>query len=250
MHAAPRNDESTNGPESDAIPVFAGNNDNMSYGAGSMVSFLRHLTSNADQNEMSKSLPGNRRAEPSVMQRAARSAPLLPRRSLADDFVFCFFEYYHPVFPVLNRHEFQRQYDQLWSPSGQSEDQTAISEQDEAAFAAIVNLVFGIGSRISQAIEPEEKRSVPETFYHKARELYPYDILASGSFPALQMLLLLGLYLQATQRSAECWNSIGLAVRVAQSLGLHDDRSKHIDTIPSDVDLRRQVWHLCIQMDR
>ena len=91
---------------------------------------------------------------------------------------------------------------------------------------------------------------IPEDFYKRARDLYRYDLLASGSFEVLQMLLLIALYLQATQCAAECWNSLGLAIRIAQSLGLHADREKDSTSSPNQMQLRRQIWHLCVQLDR
>lgn len=60
----------------------------------------------------------------------------------------------------------------------------------------------------------------------------------------------MALYLQATQNSAECCNSFGLAIRVAQSLGLDVEGGKDRLLSSRDLNLRRQVWHLCVQMDR
>ena len=234
-------------PGGDGIPTFASPNDSTTYGSASMVAFHRHI--------MSSTARSNTRQPPSVNartsgSRSTRSTALLPRRSSADEFVYCFFEYFHPIFPVLNRPDFKRQYESLWTASDQDRDDPGITEQDEAAFAATLNLVFAIGSRISSTVEPEEKRRVPEDFYQRSRDLYRYDLLATSSFAVLQMLLLIALYLQATQRAAECWNSLGFAIRVAQSLGLHADRDKDCTSSHNRVQLRRQVWHLCVQLDR
>lgn len=181
--------------------------------------------------------------------RPSRSMAVLPRRSSSNNFVYCFFEYFHPLYPVLYRPGFQRQYEQLWISSASDEHQLEATEQDEAAFAASLNLVFAIGSRISPEVHSEEKRSVPEDFYRRARELYAYDLLTASSLPALQMLLLMSLYLQGTTHPAECWNSLGLAIRVAQSLGLHLDHGKDDPCSQQDANLRRQIWHLCTQLD-
>ena len=182
--------------------------------------------------------------------RSSQTMALLPRRSSADEFVYCFFEHFQPIFPVVNRPDIERQYERLWTPSSQNEDEPTTTDQDETAFAATLNLVFAIGSRISSLVQPEEKRIVPEDFYQRARELYRYDLLASSSFVVLQMLLLIALYLQATQRAAKCWNSLGLAIRVAHSLGLHVDREKDCTNFPKQMQLRHQIWDLCVQLDR
>ena len=237
-------------PDSDVIPAFAGSNDSTSYGAASMVAFYRHIASSH--------VPSNTRQPPVVTTnissatrlRSSQTMALLPRRSSANEFVYCFFEHFQPIFPVVNHPDFERQYERLWTTPSQNEDEPTTTDQDEAAFAATLNLVFAIGSRISSSVKPEERRIVPEDFYQRARDLYRYDLLASSSFAVLQMLLLIALYLQATQRAAECWNSLGLAIRVAQSLGLHVDREKDCTSSPKQIQLKRQIWHLCVQLDR
>ena len=235
-----------NVPDSDGLPAFAGPNDLTSYGSASMVAFHRYVASPDDRKQQP---PRNGRALLAKGSRPCRNMALLPRRSSADDFVYCFFEYYQPVFPILHRQDFERQYEQLWSPGREDDATPMTTEQDEAAFAATLNLVFAVGSRISPSVEINEKLSVPENFYRRARDLFPYDILMASSLPVLQMLLLMALYLQATQYSAECWNSLGLAIRIAQSLGLHSEGGKNGSMSPEELNFRRQIWHLCVQMD-
>lgn len=235
-----------NVPDIDGLPAVAGVNDSTSYGSVSMVAFHRYITSPDDRQKLP---PTNTSAIPAKGSRPSRNMALLPRRPSADDFVYCFFEYYQPVFPILSRQDFMRQYEQLWNPSRQDDALRTSTEQDEAAFAATLNLVFAIGSRISPSVEAHEKRSIPEDFYRRARDLYPYDLLMASSFPVLQMLLLMALFLQATQYSAECWNSLGLAIRVAQSLGLHIDSGKNRSISAEELNFRRQIWHLCVQLD-
>ena len=231
---------------SNGLPAFTDVNESTSYGSASMVAFHRYITS---PDGKQKPPPPNARASPAKGYRPSRNMALLPRRSSADDFVYCFFEYYQPVFPVISRRDFTRQYERLWNPSPQDDALSMGSEQDEAAFAASLNLVFAIGSRLSPSVDVDEKRCVPEDFYKRARELYPYDLLMASSVPVLQMLLLMAQYLQATQYSAECWNCLGLAIRVAQSLGLHADCGKNRALPQEERNLRRQIWHLCVQLD-
>lgn len=237
-------------PDSDGIPAFAGSNDSTSYGSASMVTFYRQIASSDPSSATRQPLPLDTKPPKVAGSGSSRHLALLPQRSSADDFVFCFFEYFQPVFPVLNRPDFEREYEGLWNSSSRNEDATLTTGQDEAAFVAVVNLVFAIGSRISSFLGPEEKQIVPEDFYQRARNLYRYDLLASSSLRALQMILLIALYLQATQHAVECWNSLGLAIRVAQSLGLHADSGKDRTSSQTQLHLRRQVWHLCVQLDR
>ena len=97
-------------PYSDGIPAFAGSHDSTSYGPTEMVAFYRHIASSH--------APGNTRQLPVVTSnipstiglRSNQTMALLPRRSSADKFVYCFFEHFQPIFPIVNRPDFERQY--------------------------------------------------------------------------------------------------------------------------------------------
>ena len=75
------------------------------------------------------------------------------------------------------------------------------------------------------------------------------DLIQDRSILTVQCYLLLGQYLQSTNDSQKCWICVGLAIRVAQSLGFD---------IPSTIEARldheaetiRRVWHGCVLMDR
>ncbi len=58
-------------------------------------------------------------------------------------------------------------------------------------------------------------------FYARAKSLLSFDMLGRGSIGLVQALLLMGQYLQSTESSGLCWNVVGLAIRVAQRIGLH-----------------------------
>lgn len=92
----------------------------------------------------------------------------LPRRTAADGFVYSFFEYYQPVYPVLYRPDFQRRYESLWMSAAEDSVGEGETEEDEAAFAATLSIVFAIGSRISPSADISQKVSVPDDFYQRA----------------------------------------------------------------------------------
>ena len=66
---------------------------------------------------------------------------------------------------------------------------------------------------------------------------------------AVQFLLLMGQYLQGTQRSVETWTIHGLAVKAALQLGLHSSKaSKHLS--PLIQEYRKRTWYGCVILDR
>ncbi|EME77312.1 uncharacterized protein MYCFIDRAFT_60126 [Pseudocercospora fijiensis CIRAD86] len=231
------------------------------YGPSSTVAFLRHVMpkqgtatppdSGALDSRSINSEPRPRSAAPLPERVLPRNDGLavLPRRRQADNFLLCYWEFIHPLFPVLHKPTFTRKYEALWLDSEmiQREHDT---EAEEAAFMSTLNLVFAIGCKFSGLVEPAQKQSVAEDFFQKSRQAYPFDVLDSNSISVVQMLVLTGVYLQSTQHASRCWNSIGLAIRMAQCLGLHVDHNGRHSMSQVELQMRRRIWHTCVSLDR
>jgi hypothetical protein len=71
----------------------------------------------------------------------------------------------------------------------------------------------------------------------------------TGSFQLVQILLLFGQYLQSSNNPHQCWIVVGLAVRTAQSLGLHLPETSAQIRSPRRQQLARKVWCGCVLMD-
>ncbi|CAB5216480.1 unnamed protein product [Rhizophagus irregularis] len=85
------------------------------------------------------------------------------------------------------------------------------------------------------------------SFYTKARELLR-DEFDKPSISVVQALLLLSVQISG-QKDSITWVYIGLAIRIAQDMGLHRDSAKwNIDERQSEV--RRRVWWACVVVDR
>lgn len=94
----------------------------------------------------------------------------------------------------------------------------------------------------------QDRHVVSERFFARCQEYLYIDILDQGSFALVQTLLIIAQYLQSTQSPSRCWNSLGLACRIGQGLGLHvEEPNSQFD--PSQVEMRRRVWHGCNIMD-
>lgn len=141
-----------------------------------------------------------------------------------------------------------RKYERLWvdNAGAHSEFDT---EAEEATFTSTLNLVFAIGSRFSSLVDAAQKPIVADNFYQRSRQAYPFDILDSTSIALVQMLLLTGVYLQSTEYASRCWNSIGLAIRMAMSLGLHVDNSGRKAMSQVEREMRHRIWHSCVNLD-
>ncbi|KXT11592.1 hypothetical protein AC579_3123 [Pseudocercospora musae] len=238
--------------KADGLATIASGNDRSMYGPSSTVAFLRHVMPN--QGTATSPDPGALDARSINSEPRPRSAApmpervlpqtdglaVLPRRRQADNFLLCYWEFIHPLFPVLHQPTFTRKYEALWIDSDvtQREHDT---EAEEAAFMSTLNLVFAIGCKFSTLVEHAQKQSVAEDFFQKSRQAYPFDVLDSNSISAVQMLVLTGVYLQSTQHASRCWNSLGLAIRMAQLLAMTFGRPSMLGTttdvpIPGAID--------------
>lgn len=69
----------------------------------------------------------------------------------------------------------------------------------------------------------------------------PQLIFETGSLPLLQVMLLLSNYAQKRNKPNTGWNYLGLAVRMALSLGLHRELPDW-DISLLEKEIRRRVW--------
>ncbi|KAH6984056.1 fungal-specific transcription factor domain-containing protein [Ilyonectria destructans] len=121
---------------------------------------------------------------------------------------------------------------------------------DDPVMLATLNLVLAIGCRFTQSVHQGSREFLSDQLYQRARGLVPIDALDVASLPAVQMLLLTAVHLQSTTYSSRCWNIVGLAMRVAQSLGLHLNRSESGTSNQLEREMRRRVWYTCVILDR
>ncbi|KAH8800258.1 fungal-specific transcription factor domain-containing protein [Xylogone sp. PMI_703] len=173
---------------------------------------------------------------------------ILPHRHAADEFLSCYWEFIHPIFPVLHKQTFLGLYKKLWMPAGDVAGRFDNSV-GETIFHVSLNLVFALGCQFSNVIIPAKKMSCADEFYQRSRKLTNFEIMDSAQLSLVQMLLLTGIYLQSTEHVTRLWNVIGLAIRAAQCLGLHsNEASVHLES-QLDREIRRRIWYNCVLLD-
>ncbi|KAF5681232.1 hypothetical protein FHETE_21 [Fusarium heterosporum] len=139
-------------------------------------------------------------------------------------------------------------YDKLWQQSispACSYKQT----NDEVVFHATLNMVFALGCQRSEHISSAERIRFADSFYKRSQQLISIETLDFSSLQIVQLLLLRAIYLHYTKYADRCWNMVGVAVRVAQGLGLHLEQSSSSSN-QLKREMRRRVWHNCIALDR
>ncbi|KIY01104.1 uncharacterized protein Z520_02656 [Fonsecaea multimorphosa CBS 102226] len=166
----------------------------------------------------------------------------LPQRTFADDLLRAYHDEVWAVIPVHDWVVFWGTYKRVWLGSA--------SPIPEQTLYCLLNLAFALGSQFSQAIDPGQRRVVGQSFWNRARKLFAPHTHDGASIERVQCMLLMGLYLQSTCETYECWMTIGSAIRMAQSLGLHLAQSTTRVLAFREIEISRRVWHGCVYMDR
>lgn len=86
-------------------------------------------------------------------------------------------------------------------------------------------------------------------FFNRAKTLVFSGLFQAGSIELVQALLLMGQYLHGSLKLNNCWTVIGLAIRMAQGLGLHFDAGAFTSG-GIEQEVHKRVWWGCFMIDR
>lgn len=229
------------------------------YGRLAVALFLNQLSAQVDGEIPANAVPFEPELEVYLMGYGSDNLDdvALPAPAVAEKFVDDYFTYAWTLYPFVHRPTFMATYRKIWDGHG----------VHNTLFYCILNLTMAIGSLLLPLVDLDEKMATSQVFFRRSQHLLKVDMMDQGSLLGVQALLLTGQYLQATPQSAGCWNYIGLAIRMAQGLGLHDQEpcprlplllDKPQPTLPMGKhkllciyrEMRRRVWAGCVVMDR
>ncbi|KAF9134133.1 hypothetical protein BGW39_008048 [Mortierella sp. 14UC] len=163
---------------------------------------------------------------------------VLPSAEVMDHLFDIHFRFVHPVLPMLHRKTF---YDQIHGP--------------EPPPPHLVFAVLGLASRFSdnpvfRTPQPGADRPPCTIFYERAKELIKeeYDNSQIGT---VQALLLMAIQQMGFCESQRAWLYVGMAIRMAEDLGLNYDLPEQ-EQIRNPVlaEQRRRTWWSCYVVER
>ncbi|CAG8461387.1 10174_t:CDS:2 [Ambispora gerdemannii] len=160
----------------------------------------------------------------------------LPPRELCDQMLDTYFTRVHPYMPFLDPVELREKYENL---------------SNNSSILMLLYAIFAISSRfIDQPAvrkNPDDPTTTGDGFFERAKELLK-DEFDDAQLSTLQALLLMAAYQQGAKNS-RTWIYTGLAIRIAQDMGLHRDSAKwSLDETQTEV--RKRVWWSCYMSDR
>ncbi|PHH58716.1 hypothetical protein CDD81_4745 [Ophiocordyceps australis] len=166
-----------------------------------------------------------------------RGAFLLPPRSLCDELIDAYFEWVHPIVPVINRRRFMQQYRDAKNPPSLLLLQAVLLAGSRVCTNA--QLMDANGSTTPAAL----------TFYKRAKALYDANY-EDDRVTIVQSLLLLGWYWEGPEdvtKNVFYWSRV--ATIVAQGSGMH--RSVEQSQLSrSDKRLWKRIWWTLFTRDR
>ncbi|RKU41004.1 hypothetical protein DL546_004088 [Coniochaeta pulveracea] len=115
----------------------------------------------------------------------------------------------------------------------------------------LLNIVMAIAASLSTDGDMPAEQRIQESdiYYQRANGLCDKDSKRNASLEMVQYLLILGQYLQGTQKSVQAWTTHGLAISAAYQLGLHSpDANKGFPPLESEI--RKRTWFGCVLLDR
>ncbi|KAJ5155295.1 hypothetical protein N7492_008098 [Penicillium capsulatum] len=181
----------------------------------------------------------------------------LPPRPLADHLLECYWDRVYCLYPFFHRPSFEQAYENLWGSSKWAQPQlpelsvglggSFDSGPQSITFHCALNAIFGLGCHFSD-IPVREREAAVYSFFLRSKRFVGLDLLDTSTIGVVQTLLIIALLLQSTPYPNRCWNAIGVACRVAQGLGLHE-QATHRYMKPLEKEIRHRTWHGCVIMD-
>ncbi|KAL6241621.1 hypothetical protein RBB50_011402 [Rhinocladiella similis] len=115
----------------------------------------------------------------------------------------------------------------------------------------LVNIILALGCTLIVDGDDTAKERIAESdvYCQRANRLCEREPRRSISLELVQYLLLMGQYLQGTQKSVQAWTVHCLAISTAFQLGLHSPRT-NAGFPPVEGEVRKRVWFGCILLDR
>ncbi|KAK7219060.1 hypothetical protein V2G26_007063 [Clonostachys chloroleuca] len=295
----------------DGMGTAAGNGLSMSdlcaeqigyFGMSSTVNFVnqvhRILIDSNDPHQSSSSTCNQeesgrvaRRAQQALHTQENRDLPqgfleeyVVPPRKDADAMLEVFWLRIYPLYPILDRERFERDYAEIWTS-----DHSSSSMPSRPAFAGspdyryqypnhlgpgdkipksrrfhiLLNIMFALGCQCDSSESSARQAQRGDIFWKRSKYLLEldFDIFNQPCIEFIVAFFFMSVYLQSTtELTGACWNFAGLSIRFAQALGLHCNsypvivRPGDYGRVSSERDgynsLRWRIWAALVLMDR
>jgi hypothetical protein len=160
----------------------------------------------------------------------------------------CFWDNIQPIFPILHRPSVQRSYSLICQPC-EADVGRDVLERD--LLQATLNIIFALGCQYDNHLPFEQRTTSAAEFYERSRTFFSLDAIDVPTQSHVQLFLLTAIYLHSTAYANRCWDMVGAGLRLAQSLGLHQENNfLHNNESQLKREMRRRIWYCCVILDK
>ncbi|KAI1624938.1 fungal-specific transcription factor domain-containing protein [Exophiala viscosa] len=164
--------------------------------------------------------------------------PALPSDEATRRFAKAYYRHVHPVYPIVVQQTLETE----WA-----------SVRDQHATATSLSLVYlitaiGCLNDHSGVSSEVERITQSQAFHRQSWELLGY-VLDRPYMRSVQVIILHVIYLSHLSKSGISWVLCGLAIRIAQSLGLHRRHTGDPSLTEAEQRVRSAVWWVCYTLD-
>lgn len=243
----------------EGTPPSAKNAGSVFLGPSSAAAFMNLIRKNSRKRTHSEVIAGTPSSTTSKISKAPSSKDkeliralmedmVLPPRRVADEYLSSYWAHVHPFYPILHQSTFMAKYDKLWNNHDLESGDIPETVYSIRAFFSIFNVVLALGCQhLKRTNQTQKANNNAQNFFDRSQYLITPDSQDHGSLQLVQAHVLAAQYLQGSDKINRCSCSLGLAIRVAQGIGIQLD-----DPGESQVDReeRRRTWWGCVLMDR
>jgi hypothetical protein len=211
---------------------------------------------------------------PKIMEEYA-----IPTRGESESMLASFWTRTYPLYPFLNRSDFDESYRQLWTPPSHNNVPASMATADDGdsgyhedpgqhrvrvhgdgipesrRFHVLLNIMYALGCLSSTSKHTTTQAERAQFYWRRCKDLLErdFDIFNRPRTRFIQAVLYMSVYMQSTEElTSASWNLSAIAIRMSQALGLHCAVSnRSLD--PARLKLlsvRAQTWAGCVVMDR
>jgi hypothetical protein len=173
------------------------------------------------------------------------SLPALPEASRRQLYVSVFFDRIHPLYPMFDIDKLKTTIEMF---SSMSDFKSLTQEQLPLLVSAYLILSTGADEEAQERTEDGTKYLIAATSFLGHITLVPY-------LPAVQTLLLYTIAYRGRNKDGVGWQTLGIAIRIAHTLGLHRHSAKNpsnqhgIQNRPTQL-FHARIWAICCSLEK
>ena len=216
------------------IHVNNRSSDSKYLGRSSTAAFMNQVKGLSPHYDAPSPQPPSRGPPSTLPKLTTRHNPTNPDQSDMDRYVDLFFKYSSSIIKILHQPSFMYNYERHGSYRNTS-----------SLWDSLVNAVAAVGAIFSSSTEDWKKS---ETYIDRAISVIQHNHLDIANLRIAQIYIIIAHHSQASNNLNRLWFSIGMAIRIAQSLGLHlkSSRAKENCIIS---ECKKRAWYACVNFD-